>query len=1262
MGLGPLVKSVLKETVEQLPEDFAIKSASAENYLLKQGVKPEELKFARLGLPKDKVTKADLVKAEQQRGGSIESFPGNNEFQYVTLRGEDENPSYKEVVYTFNPRQVEENKYLDGSELNIAKLEKGEMSLAETRASNAKLAADYDNAPVGYTSAHFPELPNYLMHARTIDKDIGDGVNTRVLLELQSDLHQQARQQGYASAIDSSTKSTINKVFEKSYSADSAVREESRTEMLQLAKSLGYDESFDLRPQDFLGGLLSNIQKSPFEKNWLRKGMEFELARALDEGAEQLAIPIAGQDLATLQRGEGVQRWYETTVKQTAEKLAKATGGTSELVARGEGADVTETISRLQAEHADFIAQMNEAVAAGDVTKVFADDAIQRDAKNLALSISEVSAGRESDATYVVIKPGPKRNFTLYSSGAAGAFVVAGAIQDGFSEEEIADILKEQGYAEDEVQTALSNGRKAAEAKAKGFTDAEIEEVLNEKDPSPSSVEERQPAMQSWQGRDTATQTPGTGYEATMNPASWPTAEESRAAAYKRLTEKGTTTAQQLVTDLKVIQPAMVSLTERAQGMMGNQLKQRQVEVAEREAQQKIVNLASERGISVQVQGGEYFAQTEDGKWAKVTPDLLDELASAKGEAVGGAAGAIAGGLMMPIPHPLAKFLGSAAGAALGAAAGTQLDYLYSAMKVSEDMNAQVALNKALTAAELSIVGDSIAYPIAKLGGAAVRGIKRAKDLIIDGNSAGAYQALKDTMFISDGEAQQIVEGLQKFAAVPGGNPAEQRIASTILTRPGGEAVVQSVVRDSPKASQAIVQALDSRAQDLMRMSKELSGDGVAKLLREDLDNYVADVKSYYGQVKDRALKAPGADQIQFDYDGLAVEPVLKRLQANIQDPTVLQRFVDQAERIRETSDSRSFGDLLELRHLVNDFKFNKRIASKKDYDAINEVLTRIDGAVKQSAELVVPDAKQWLTDWASARAKYAQMMRTQENVLVKALRSPNVTEAQIGNILVKHIQTVDGTLEEVLSKLPAHARRRAEGAVIDTLVNKMTAGAEGGLRATDFPTLAKELDKITFITKEPRQLKLAINKMAEVFRNDLALAKASGRVYFQRPGGFLADDLASKFKYQAAQNIFQHVQKMLPTEHGRGIALIAKAADLLENPLHAKTAKELMEDYADIANIPDMIKRLQIDAARDAAEGRTSANVNLYGDGKVLSTKGSGAKQQIPLHRIATADQVKEISETYGIAPSNTKELEAILKDKGFKGVMQGSDKVRKL
>lgn len=1248
MSLGPLVKSALKETIEQLPEDFAIKSSSAENYLLKQGVKPEELKFARLGLPEGKVTKSDLVAVEQNRGGTISSkVSTKNAYDYVTLLGEQYNPTYKEVIYRFNPAEKEENA-MDAAfkaAANSAPSSPAQQAVADA-------VKDFEGAPEGFKSGHFPEIPDYLMHARTIDKDLGDGKNTRVLLEIQSDLHQEGRQVGYNQpSISDEDFTAIDAAYYGGYDAEAE----------KIAKKYGWDGEQDV--MEFVEGFNIGpvIPNAPLEKNWLRKGMEYELARALEDGSEQLAIPISGQSVSTLHRGEGVQKWYETTVKQTAEKLAKATGGTAEMFKTGSSVELNKAKESLQLALADA----KESLEKGFVDQQFYDKYVADAKASYADHIKRLESTVDKDAdSYIVIKPGPKRDFTLYSSGAAGAFVVAGAIQDGFKEEEIAEILKEQGYADDEIQTALSNGKKAAEAKAAGFTDEEIEEVLKEKDPEPSSVEARQPAMQSWQGREqyNPLQNQGAGIEATMNPRNWPTVEQSRNAAYQRLLSKENTTAQQLVTDLKVIQPAMVSLTERAQGLLGNTLKQRQVEVAEREAQQKIVNLASERGVNLRVQDGEYFAQTENGKWARVTPDLLDDLASAKGEIIGGTAGAIAGLALTPIPHPLAKFIGSAAGAAAGAAAGTQLDYLYSAIKLSEDMNAQVALNKALTAAELSVVGDALAYPIAKLGGAAVRGIKRAKDLIIDGNSAGAYQALKDTLFISDGEAQQIVEGLQKFAAVPGGNPAEQRISSTVLTQPGGEAIVQSVVRDSPKASQAIVQALDSRAQDLMRTSKELSGDGVAKLLREDLDNYVADVKGYYGQVKDRALKAPGADRIQFDYDSLAVEPVLKRLESNIQDPTVLQRFVAQAQRIRETSDSRTFGDLLELRHLVNDFKFNKRIASAKDYDALNEVLTKIDGAIKQSAETVMPDAKQWLTDWASARAKYAQMMRTQENVLAKALRNPQLTEAEIGNRLVKHIQTVDGTLEEVLNKLPAHARRRAEGAVIDTLVNKMTAGAEGGLRATDFPALAKELDKITFTTKEPRQLKLAINKMAEVFRNDLALAKASGKVYFQRPGGFLADDLASKFKYQAAQNIFQNVQKMLPTEHGRGIALIAKAAELLENPLHAKTAKELMDEYADVANIPETIKRLQVDAARDAANNKVSAKVNLFGDGKVLSTKGSGTKQQIPLHRIATADQVKEVAETYGIAPTNSKELDALLKEQGFFGVMQGSDKVRKL
>ena len=222
--LGPLVKSILKETVEKLPEEFAMKSDSVPNYLIKQGVKPEELKFAELGLPKGTVTKADLKKAEELRGGTLGRVPSvEKSYSDVTLRGEEHNPTYTEQVYLYNPSEPA-TKRLAGElrqtvdkykPVNVA-LEAGDTAKAEKLAKEAgwdgeedlrawsskqaneaaRIDTELGELPEGYTSRHFERQPDYLMHARTIDQDI-NGTPTRTILELQSDLHQKGKRQGY---------------------------------------------------------------------------------------------------------------------------------------------------------------------------------------------------------------------------------------------------------------------------------------------------------------------------------------------------------------------------------------------------------------------------------------------------------------------------------------------------------------------------------------------------------------------------------------------------------------------------------------------------------------------------------------------------------------------------------------------------------------------------------------------------------------------------------------------------------------------------------------------------------------------------------------------------------------------------------------------------------------------------------------------------------------------------------------------------------
>ena len=1293
MALGPLIKSALKEVVSSLPEDFAMKSVSVENALIKQGVKPEELKFAKLDLPEGRVTKQDLVRAERMRGGTVTRTNAGKEFSDVTLRGAEDNPTYTEMVYKFDPAEAQKKEINEAGNEVINAHMRGDISAEDAQTMTAQLMQTRSNLPSGYKSSHFTE-PNYLMHARTVDQDL-NGTPTRTILELQSDLHQKGGRQGYLEQGE-------RRISREEYGQiNDAIRSGDVELATSLARRWGYTGELDRDSViDWsLDRLGYKAIDAPFKSNWLRKLMEFEVARAREDGFSQVAIPLKGAGTESLVRGEGVQTWYESTVRQTAEKLAKATGGTVEYVS----SHGPIKLSRVSTDDINTAIDLQKQLRSTDLTSADYDELAAntfsladsigipyskneapetvlwrvRDTINAHLRAQENPAelaaaeANPFNVDYIVIKPGAKSGFSLYAGGGVTALAVADAMQNGYGEDELRQYLQSQGLDATEIDAALKQGQQARAALDQGYSAEEVQGFLDAREPTVTPTAKNSPAMNSWQGVRAAKT--AEAYEQAYAQGT-PSAPKSlleaygadsktliarRDAAYNKVTQQEAISAKDLVASLQVLNPAMTSLTTRVHGFAGDQLKQAQVTAVEEASRNKIIAMAKERGIDLEFQDGEYYAKLPNGQYAVVTPSVWDEVVGATGEAVGGIAGAIAGAAFTPVPHPLAKAAGSVVGAAIGAATGSQFDYMYNAIKLSEDMNAQVAANKALTAVELSIVGDAIGYPIARMGSAGIKQLIKAKRFILDGNAEGAYRALKDTMFISDAEAQQLVDKLSQVSVVPGATQTEQRIAATAISRPGAQTLVHAAIASDPKASQALVQSIDARAQNVLSTARSLSGPDTARLLRDDLDNYVADVKQYYGQVKGAVASAR---PISFDYDKIAIEPVLQQIEKNLTDPVMLERFLSKAKAIRETSDSRTFADLLELRHHVNDFLFNKRMLTVKDKEAIRGVIQRIDGTVEAAARMAMPDGEAWLKQWAAARAKYAQMKRVEETATAKMLRSPTLSEADIGTRLAKHMQSVDGTLETVLTQLPPNARRRAETAVIDTLANKFTAGTEGGLRATNFPLLKAELDKMVFTTKEGREFKAAIGKLADVFSNDAALARASGHVNFTKPQGFLADDVVSKFKYQAAQSIFQESQKLLPTARGRGLALLGKVADLLENPLHAKTIKEVMSDLS--PELSEQVRQLQAATARAQAEGRDlgAARVKLFGDGKLLSTKGSGKSVQVPLHRIATEDQIREIAEAEGIALSNTKLLDVALKNRGFVAAMQGSEKARKL
>lgn len=1307
MVLSPLIKSALKETVEKLPEDFAMKSESIPNMLVKQGVKPEELKFAKLGIPEGKVTKQDLVQAEagrQDRWSTHELSPKGTEdarFEYVTLRGEESNPTYAERVYKWQTPQQQSvptdvssvdsalSRYnLSGDEAHLAQAEDEAIKLGwDPNASEGTVEDWLKSLPAqrGYTSNHFPDTPGYLMHARAIDQDLGDGKKTRTILELQSDLHQQGRQFGYESAVD---KQIIRRI---QYLVDDAMEAEDYNLLAEaeaLAKSAGWDPAVHDLP-DWLAANKESIPRAPLESNWLRKLMEFEVARGIEDGAEQIAIPLKGPATESLARGPGVSKWYDTVVKSTAEKLAKQTGGTAELVSKGYEEIPLDFRDKEYTQY--MLGRIKEAQDSGSYFAIRQATSlaemhlyslgIKYNSSNILESLTNTltkgTKPSNKGVDYIVIRPGEKartEGFKLYASGGASvaALTVANALNQGVGEDDISTVLKEQGYSDAEIQKALDKGKKAQLALSQGVAEEDIRTVLDEQEPQLSQQAEQQPQMQNWQGVKPAYnyltgESDTVGQQYSYNRGNYtPTLQERRDQAYQTLMSQEKTTARDLVTSLQVLSPALVSLTDQAKGALGNKLKAKQVEEAEKAARAKVISMAQDKGITIQWQGGEYYAQTPEGQWAKVTPTLWDELWAMKGETVGAAAGAVVGaraGAALPVPHPLAKLAlgaaGSVVGAAVGSATGAEADYLYTAMKQSEELSAKVAAHKVITAAEWSVIGDVIGYPVAKLTGAAVKGIMKARDFIKTGNTTGAYRALKDTMFISDSEAQELTDKLAKQLAVPGSNEQERAIVSTAITKPGGEQLVRAATSASPRVSQAVLQSIDSRAKSLLEGTETKN---VGTLLRQDLGNYVSDVKQFFSSVKDEAMKAPNASRVQFNYDKLAVEPLMQRLEGNIQDDAVLNRFKNLVMRVRETSDSRTFPDLLELRQIVTGFKYNKRITNTKDFQAIDEVLGNIDNAITQSAQMAMPGtADAWLTKYAQARAKYAQMVQVQNNVLAKALRKPTLTEKEVGDLLTKHINSLDGTFDTVLSQLPMNARKKAEMSVIDTLANKFTTGQSSTMQVTDFVKLNDQLEDTIFTTPEARQMKQAIAKIADAFKNDPQLARVSGSTHFAQEADTLSTNPVTASRLAAARQMFRSWQKYFPTERGRGIALVNKVAELLDNPLHAKSVRDIIDEMPEVTAD---VQKLQQEYAKAKAAGKDvgAARVKLYGEGKVLDARASqgAAADTVPLHRIATLDQVKEVAEAEGL--TDGKLLDAALKKRGYVAVMQGSTKVRKL
>lgn len=1336
------IGSLLAKGIKNLPEEFVTKADSLPNVLKKAGIKQEELDFSKIDLPTSgKVTKADLVKAEAGRKDFFEIEQGSKDYQSYSLPKGKANPTYREKVTTFkdggqyqgldNPQSrqalTEAKELLDGlEEIDANELVKANFSDPEGIMGLLKDGHTVDevfqiaggsgkNEASRYTSSHFPETPNYLMHSRVYDDNF-DGTPTRVVQEIQSDLHQAGRQQGYgANAERTELLQQLSTRID-----ESAAVEPGSTEYNRLSQSIEELASdLDLNPEmgieDAVLQELSTgggIPKSPFEKTWLRKGMEREINDALEEGMGQIAIPIKGA-VEGLQRGEGVQKWYENVVATTAKKLAKSKNMDFEMVTK------TTPGTEINAQGQYLISRFTHAVDSGDAElqdEVF-EMVLEHVGGDAAAEIAQSSTPRATliqklsgvdEVTYAVIKPksgqlepaisekaiqavldapstatkqqelmdlgmtrseargillgtktpkevaeaemkmkGAERpNFALYSTPIASVGAAATMLSEGYSQDEVSALLTEEGYDAEEVAEIFNKASAVSTMKAEGYTDEDIQPMLAQQDVSVA------------------------GSEATAASTLQPPTPGRISDAYRSLVGAEELSPKDLLAKMEITYPDMSAVTTNILGFLGDQEAARESEEAALAQRARIVDEMAKRGMQLRWDETEqdWIATTEEGEFV-VTPEWYKSFWEAKGEVIGAIGGAAAGfkaGMALPIPHPVLKgaagVLGALAGGAIGSIGGTELDYMHDAMILQQDFEGEVMARKAMTAAELSVIGDVVGAGAFKIAGKSWKGMVKAKDFIKKGFFDKANTALRETMFISAEEADELVTKLANVSNVPGKTQADKRIAAVAMTKPGAEDLVKAAAATDSTAGQAVAKAVSERADDILKSTADISDESIGRLLREDLDGYKTLVKDEFTRVKEAVAATPRVNNFKFDYDKLALDPVLQRLGKNIENPDLAFKFGRQAQKIRDMSKSRRLPDLLDLRKLVNEFRYNKRIASTKDFKMLDDIRGNIDEAIERGAEATMDNPSAWLKSWREANSSYSQMKELEKNTLAKVLTRPGVSEKAITQALLKYSGALDSTFVDVLAKLPKKTRAKVEGSVIHSLADKFAAGLEGGQRAIHFPLLAKELDGINFSSPDARSMKKALQELAEVFKNDVPLAQAAGGIQIPKFQSFLTVDPVMRAKFELATQAFNTVKSKAPTAQGRALTLVKKAAKVLENPTHSKSIQELREAAGDELNVDQYLAELMAGHARKQAAGEGTSRIKLFGDSKVLALKGKGTAHSVAPHRIADTDTVKRISEATGINLADKKALDMALKERGYVAAQLGADKVRLL
>ncbi|WP_418179740.1 hypothetical protein ACNSOO_04555 [Aliarcobacter lanthieri] len=606
----------------------------------------------------------------------------------------------------------------------------------------------------------------------------------------------------------------------------------------------------------------------------------------------------------------------------------------------------------------------------------------------------------------------------------------------------------------------------------------------------------------------------------------------------------------------------------------------------------------------------EYVAIDKDGNEKNIKNDfwesLLDGIKADAGEITGAIAGAKKGfDYSKNIKNPIGKAAAIAAGSLTGSVAGTSVDMAINKLKDRENLGIEDVLNELSKSAVLDIAGNAIGIGVVKVGGKILELPKKARDYFLNGNIDGAREILKkdlgiDEKYIEDALEQMklnykesenyskniVTEDeniLSKIASKTGGNlrnkvgQQEELLAATLEKADAN--IIAGALDET--AARNLSNTIDLRAKNIYEQLENKS----SKIGGEEIKNYMKDfensTKSNFSNMRKDFNEAFKEIDYKFELEELGLDNIFKDMSKRVQDPDAKKRFLTLQKAIKNTiydsnaqsGITRDMGGLLDLRQQLNKFygQNERYLSNAKDKNTFASLKENLDNQIYKAVNDNLPEdlATRLMDNFSKSMDSYRQLGELNDNKVFNSIMGDAKNPEFRMNNLVKHMADDDSYVDDVLSKMTPNARQTVEVAIIRDITDSYTAKTAQGQKAIAFEDLGKKLEAIKRNVRSELGKETIDNLItyAEKFGNRDLLFLDMTKGIKTKPTSNISTSLGGKIEMQLSSWRFDLLQRMMPTDTGKRLALQKHIREALHKSRTPQEFDTRLYEYPDLTD-----------------------------------------------------------------------------------------------